>query len=201
MTLSPPVPHTTLYADVAVIFIDIAGFVARTYTLSDQQRVALLHDIYTVFDATAKQYHAQIIKYLGDGCLLVCGPDFAHTPLRHPKPRTEARPEALSKAQSRNNSLNQAIALSLALQQRLPYPTKYAITCGDVMGGYIGINQSQFDIWGNIVDRCARIVGTTPSNAIYVCHNTAQLHALPNRVSKHHLQLKDFGNTCVYQIH
>lgn len=197
MTLSPPVPHTTLYADVAVIFIDIAGFVARTNALSDQQRVALLHDIYTVFDATAAQYHAQIIKYLGDGCLLVCGTDFMHTPLSYLKPRSHPQ----SHPKSTNNSLNQAIAFSLALQQRLPYPTKYAITCGDVMGGYIGINQSQFDIWGNIVDRCARILGTTPSNAIYVCHNTAQRHALPNRVSTHHLQLKDFGNTCVYQIH
>ena len=193
MTLSPPVPHTTLYADVAVIFIDIAGFVARTNTFSDQKRVALLHDIYTVFDATAEQHQAQIIKYLGDGCLLVCGSDFTHTPQSCLKLRSHPK--------STNNSLNQAIAFNLALQQRLPYPTKYAITCGDVMGEYIGINQSQFDIWGKIVDRCARILGTTPSNAIYVCHNTAQRHSLPNPVSTHHLQLKDFGNTCVYQIH
>ena len=34
MTLSTPIPHTTLYANVAVIFLDIAGFVAHTSALT-----------------------------------------------------------------------------------------------------------------------------------------------------------------------
>ena len=186
MTLSIPIPHTSLYANVAVIFIDIAGFVAHTSALTDSQRVAMLHNIYAIFDDTAAQHDAKIIKYLGDGCLLLCGPYFSQN---------------TTILSDQNSTANNAISLSIALQQRLSYPTKYAITCGDIMAGYIGINQSQFDIWGRIVDHCSRILGTTPSNAIYVCHNTAQYHSLPIQVSKHHLELRDFGDTCVYQIH
>ena len=147
MTLSIPIPHTSLYANVAVIFIDIAGFVAHTSTLTDSQRVAMLHNIYAIFDDTAAKHDAKIIKYLGDGCLLLCGPYFSQN---------------TTILSEQNSTANNAISLSIALQQRLSYPTKYAITCGDIMAGYIGINQSQFDIWGRIVDHCSRILGTTP---------------------------------------
>ena len=183
MTLLQPVlppPYTTSYSNVAVIFLDISGFVALTSALSDQQRVIILHQIYTVIENHTLLYNAQIIKYLGDGCLLVCGLN--------------------GHINSLNTSVNNAINLSIALHRQIPYPTKYAITCGDLVGGYIGDLKTQFDVWGSIVDRCARILETTTSNAIHVCDNTDRCHSLPISFSQQPLKLKDFATTSVYQF-
>jgi class 3 adenylate cyclase len=188
-----PQPQTNIYHNVAVIFIDITGFVAHTLQLSHSQRIAMLHQIYSIIDGCAAQHHAQIIKYLGDGCLIVTGLNSKNHPssrLHYPYFKD-----------ARTHAVNHAIQISIELQQQLPYSIKCAITSGNLVGGYVGLNQSQFDVWGKIVDQSARILGSTASNAIYVCHNTAHYHSLPIRVSEHHLELKDFGDTCVYQIH
>jgi class 3 adenylate cyclase len=55
---------------VSVLFLDIVGFTPLSETLSAQQLVAWLNEVYSVFDALVQDHDVEKIRTIGDGYMV-----------------------------------------------------------------------------------------------------------------------------------
>lgn len=138
--------HKTIaqsFAEVTVMFADIANFTCYAKTVSPNQLVALLNDIFSIFDQLAERHRLEKIKTIGDAYMAVGGLPTPHT--NH----TEAVAEM-------------ALDMQTAIKQyRAPtgesFQLRIGLNTGSVVAGVIGMKKFSFDLWGDTVNIASRM--------------------------------------------
>jgi len=131
------------YENASVIFADLTGFTTLTTALGPDKTVALLDDLFTRFDALAEQYNVEKIKTIGDAYMAVAGiptPDGNHG----------------------KNITHMAIgflrvARTVSKAHGVDFNLRIGIASGPVMAGIIGKTKFSYDVWGETVNRAARL--------------------------------------------
>ena len=146
---------------VSVLFTDIVGFTPLSQTLSPEQMVEWLNDVYSAFDEMVQQHDVEKIRTIGDGYMVAAGV---------PYPR-----------------LDHASALTrLAIDMRdhfegLPpvhghkAEIRLGINSGPIVGGIIGTHKFQYDIWGDTVNTAARMESHGVPGRIHISSATHDL--------------------------
>ncbi len=140
-------PIADHFADVTVMFADIAGFTPLSTQLSPEQVVRTLNQLFSQFDMLTAAYQLEKIKTIGD-CYMVVG--------GLPSPRAD-HAEAVA---------DLALVL-LDVLERLPERSsshdlpavqmRIGIHCGSVVAGVIGTHKPAYDIWGDTVNTASRM--------------------------------------------
>ena len=149
------------FDSVSVMFSDIVGFTPLSETLSAQQMVKWLNEVYSVFDTLVRDHDVEKIRTIGDGYMVAAGVPF---------PRDD----------------HAAALTRLALDMKAHFATlppvsgrrvdfRIGINSGPVVGGVIGTHKFQYDIWGDTVNTAARMESHGVPGRIHISNATYEL--------------------------
>lgn len=134
------------FADVTVLFGDLAGFTALSATMSADDVVDMLNGLFSRFDRVANELGIEKIKTIGDCYMAVCGlpkrcPDHAERMVRMAlRMLEETREYGKEKG--------------WGLQMRI------GLNSGPVVAGVIGTSKFIYDLWGDTVNLASRMEST-----------------------------------------
>ena len=145
------------FDDVTLLFADIVEFTRLSSTMSAPELVAILNDIFSVFDLLVDRYELEKVKTIGDAYMVVGGmsgeADDGHT----------ARVAALA--------LDLADAVDrIDAARRVGIRFRIGIHCGPVVAGVIGTRKFIYDIWGDTVNMASRMESLGLPGQIQVTH-------------------------------
>jgi class 3 adenylate cyclase len=131
------------YDSASVLFADIVGFTPLSETLTAEEMVEWLNEVYSAFDALVQKHGVEKIRTIGDGYMVAAGVPF---------PRKD-HAAAITR-----------LALDIrAYFEELPpvhgHATNFriGINSGPLVGGVIGTHKFQYDLWGDAVNTAARM--------------------------------------------
>jgi class 3 adenylate cyclase len=148
------------FDDVTLMFADIVEFTQLSASMSADELVGVLNEVFTVFDGLVDRYGLEKVKTIGDAYMVVGGmPE-----------RSDDHPERVA-----------AMALDLASSvgridaaARLGITFRIGIHCGPVIAGVIGTRKFIYDVWGDTVNMASRMESLGVPGRVQVTHAIAE---------------------------
>jgi len=148
------------FDDVTLMFADIVEFTRLSSTMSPQELVGVLNEVFTVFDSLVDHYGLEKVKTIGDAYMVVGGmPERSED---HPA-RVAAMALQLAEAVGRIEA-----AVSVGITFRI------GIHCGPVVAGVIGTKKFIYDVWGDTVNMASRMESLGVPGRVHVTHAVAE---------------------------
>ena len=150
------------FDNVTIIFADIVGFTEYASTMSANELVAMLDEIFSEFDTLVDKYGIEKIKTIGDAYMAVGGlpvPDGQHC----------------------QNVANMAIEINEIIKAK--YAKKYnlklriGIHTGKAVAGVIGNKKFSYDIWGDAVNVASRFEASGYPEKIHITEDVKNILA------------------------
>ena len=148
------------FADVAILFADIANFTPLSDRISPRQLVELLDEIFSIFDELAERHGLEKIKTIGDAYMVVGGV---------PEPQTDSTIAIANMALDMVAAIERErehLQSKLNLPPNWPLSLRIGIASGEVVAGIVGKKKFAYDLWGDAVNVASRM----------------ESHGLPNRI-------------------
>ena len=156
--------HQTIaetFNDTSILFADIVGFTILSEQISPEKLVALLNELFSMFDDLAEKHGLEKIKTIGDAYMIVAG---------LPTPRNDHAEAIAGIALDMRQTIAEYNAASdMSLQIRI------GIHSGPVVAGVIGKKKFAYDLWGDAVNTAARMESHGIPNEIQVTQTTYNL--------------------------
>ena len=131
------------FSDVTVLFADIVDFTKLSASLSPDELVETLNQIFSIFDELAEKYGLEKIKTIGDAYMVVGG---------LPTPRADHVEAIAEMALDMQNKIR-----SFSLNHKEPLQMRIGIHTGPVEAGVIGTKKFAYDLWGDTVNTANRM--------------------------------------------
>ena len=131
------------FDDVTLLFADIVGFTAMSSTMSPNELVTVLNEVFTVFDDLVEQHDLEKVKTIGDAYMVIGG--LLDTSTDH----TQRVADLALDLSARLEAIEAA--------SRLGVQFRIGINCGPVVAGVIGTKKFIYDVWGDTVNLAARM--------------------------------------------
>jgi class 3 adenylate cyclase len=150
------------FQEVSVLFADLVDFTKMSASMSPEDLVDLLNDLFCKFDELMLRRGVEKIKTIGDCYMAVCGlpaPDN-----RHAQIMAEVALEILEVLEQFNQEHGTSLRIRIGLN------------CGPVVAGVIGTSKYIYDLWGDTVNMASRMESNSLPNQVQV--TAAMYHAL-----------------------
>jgi class 3 adenylate cyclase len=144
------------FEDVTLMFADIVDFTRMSSRMSPSELVAVLNDVFTVFDDLVAEHGLEKVKTIGDSYMVVGGiPTWSEDHVQ----RVASMALALAGSVAH---IEQAARLGIAF--------RIGIHCGPVVAGVIGTRKFIYDVWGDTVNVASRMESHGIPGRIQVTH-------------------------------
>ncbi|MBE9137169.1 MASE1 domain-containing protein [Nodosilinea sp. LEGE 07088] len=175
------------FAEVTVLFADIVEFTQLSETLSPQDLVALLNDVFSQFDQLAERHRLEKIKTIGDAYMVVGGIPYAR----------DDHAQAVA-----NMALDmQVVAQAFGDRTGQAFRLRIGINTGPVVAGVIGTKKFIYDLWGDTVNTASRMESMGIADHIQVTETTyTYLRNTHNLELRGEVWVKGKGNMLTYLL-
>ncbi len=182
------------FTAVAVMFMDLVGFTTMSSSMSPDNVVKLLHELFSACDSIVAKNNVMKIKTIGDSYMAAAFP-------------TVIQPEESSQCAVRIARAAIDILQSvreLAIGAPLPNSllVRIGIHIGPATAGVIGTERMQYDVWGDTVNVASRMESTGEPGRIQVSQAMADaLQGAPYRlVERGTITVKGKGEMTTYWL-
>ena len=174
------------YPATTILFADVVGFTPWAQRTSPERVVAVLDDIFSVFDQLTEECGLEKIRTIGDGYMAVAGA---------PLPRADHAAAALTLARAMIASMHeQRLRLDVDLDIRI------GMASGPVVGGVIGERRLLFDVWGDAVNLASRMESSGVPGRIQISAATWSLLGVTVGSDAREVDVKGFGRQTTYLV-
>jgi adenylate cyclase len=165
--------------EVTVVFADIVGFTELSATLTPQQLVQRLDNLFSAFDEACKRRGIEKIKTIGDAYMAVSGiPDYVDNHAHR------AVLFALDMLTIVNQMENSTKTLSI----------RVGIHSGPLVAGVIGKHKFAYDTWGDTVNTASRMESHASTGTIQVSESVyRQTKAFFPYITRGEIEIKGKG--------
>ncbi len=150
-------PIADHFDNASIIFIDLVGFTKMSSSANPNEIVALLNDIFTIFDKLADKHGLEKIKTIGDAYMAVAG--IPEIQADHTKRTAQMALDIKSEMKDFKTSGGTEIKFRIG------------IDCGAVVAGVIGEKKFIYDLWSDAVNTASRMESTGESGQIQITEN------------------------------
>jgi class 3 adenylate cyclase len=140
-----------------VVISDLVGFTKMSSSANPKEIVALLNDIFTIFDKLAYKHGLEKIKTIGDAYMAVAG--IPEIQADHAKRTAQMALDIKSEMKGFKTSDGTEIKFRIG------------IDCGAVVAGVIGEKKFIYDLWSDAVNTASRMESTGESGQIQITEN------------------------------
>lgn len=149
------------FDNVSVLFGDMVGSTQLASTLSPEEMVALLNEIFSEFDEITVRNGVEKISTSGDNYLVASGV---------PEPRPDHAQALVSVAlEMRDYLADRSGQLGVGLQMR------FGINTGPAVAGVVGQRNFHYDIWGDAVNTASRMESHGEPGRVQISEATFEL--------------------------
>ncbi len=146
------------FKEASILFADLVGFTPLTESMTPDEMISLLNQIYSHFDDLVEKYGLEKIRTIGDNYMVASGV---------PTPRGD-HVQALA---------NMALDVlkyteSLPMQNGTAIKFRIGINSGPLVAGVIGKRKFHYDVWGDTVTTASRMESHGVPGKIQVTKDT-----------------------------
>jgi adenylate cyclase len=175
------------FAQASILFADIQNFTPLCKSFSPRELVALLDELFCLFDVLAQRYGLEKIKTSGDSYMAACGLPNANA--FHAIQCCECALDM----QKKFEQFNQLHKLQTGL--------RIGIGCGEVVAGVIGKNKFSYDMWGEAVNLASRMESHGQGHKIQTTQATYNLTKhLFDFIERGKIEVKGVGQVTTYWL-
>ncbi len=150
-------PIADHFDEASIMFIDLVEFTKMSSSANPKEIVALLNDIFTIFDKLADKHGLEKIKTIGDAYMAVAGIPEIQTD--HAKRTAQMALDI--KQEMKDFKTNDGTEIKFRI----------GIDCGAVVAGVIGEKKFIYDLWSDAVNTASRMESTGESGQIQITDN------------------------------
>lgn len=162
-----------LHEHVSVFFSDIVGFTKLSQTITPDELLTMLNEIFSEFDRIARKHGLEKIKTIGDAYMAVAG-----VPMLQEDHAARAAAFAIDVIEFMKDYRKKS---NSDLQIRV------GLHCGRAIAGVIGENKFAYDLWGDSVNTASRMESHGEAGRIHVSED------FRNALKKSNFQFKERG--------
>jgi class 3 adenylate cyclase len=144
--------------NVSIIFMDIINFTSYCASKPPETVVALLDDLFSLFDSLCDCYGMEKIKTIGDAYMAVSG--LVSHQDDHASRAINLGLDAIDAVHQYN------------LEHKTDFSIRVGVDSGNVLAGIIGKKKFSYDLWGNAVNTASRMESTGVSNEVQITTHT-----------------------------
>jgi len=136
-------PIADHHDDITVMFADLAGFTVRSAHETPAETVAVLNEVFSVFDGLARRYGLEKIRTIGDSYMVAAGAPVA-------------RPDHAYAICAMALDLRREVA-RLNADHDWDLSFRIGINSGPAVAGIVGREKFHYDLWGDTVNVASRM--------------------------------------------
>ena len=136
-------PIADHHDEISVLFADLAGFTVRSAQETPAETVAVLNEVFSVFDELVQRYGLEKIRTIGDSYMVAAGAPIA-------------RPDHTEAICAMALDLRKEIA-RLNSDHDWDLSFRIGINCGPAVAGIVGREKFHYDLWGDTVNVASRM--------------------------------------------
>ncbi len=175
------------YDSATVLFADLVGFTPLSGSLSPENLVAILNEIFSGFDMLCEKHGLEKIKTIGDSYMAVAG-----VPSMNPDHVRAAADMALEMRE---------MLQSIAQSQGRSLDLRIGLHAGPVVAGIIGDKKFVYDLWGDTVNVASRMESHGVAGAIHVSEDVYRRLADTYRMElRGEMEIKGKGKMRTYLL-
>jgi class 3 adenylate cyclase len=149
------------FEEASILFADLVGFTQLTQSLTPEEMIGLLNEIYSHFDSLVDKYSLEKIRTIGDNYMVASGV---------PTPRAD-HAQALAKMALDMLKYTE----SLPVQNGTLINFRIGIDSGPLVAGVIGKKNFHYDVWGDTVNTASRMESHGLPGKIQVTKDTYRI--------------------------
>ncbi|HKW72272.1 MAG TPA: adenylate/guanylate cyclase domain-containing protein [Candidatus Dormibacteraeota bacterium] len=136
-------PIADHYDEISVLFADLAGFTVRSAEETPAETVAVLNEVFSVFDEVVRRYRLEKIRTIGDSYMVAAGAPVA-------------RPDHAHAICAMALDLQREVA-RLNAKHGWDLSFRIGINSGPAVAGIVGREKFHYDLWGDTVNIASRM--------------------------------------------
>jgi guanylate cyclase len=174
------------FSGASVLFADIVNFTPLSASMSPEDLVGLLNDVFSAFDVLVEKYGVEKIKTIGDCYMVAAG---------IPRPRNDHAEVLTSLALEMRNYAEKHTFRGRTIAFRM------GINSGCVVAGVIGQKKFVYDLWGDAVNTASRMESHGTGGCIQITEATYEL--IKDKFfcePKGNIQIKGKGEMAVWHV-